>query len=102
MVIIMESRLTPGVGVRPSDIQKDMRRVGFTGVATALSLESLRRKGLIGYEDVHDENGFNSPFTHPICVLTLHGVDWMLANQERFKLRKKGEPLKFTDEGIPS
>jgi hypothetical protein len=44
MVSIMENRLVPGDGVRPSDLQKDMRRAGYTDVAATLSLESLARK----------------------------------------------------------
>src|SRR5713101_4489736 len=37
MVSIMENRLTPNGSIVPSEIQKDMRRSGYTDIATSLS-----------------------------------------------------------------
>ncbi len=80
MVSIMENRLLPDAGVRPFDIREDMRKAGYTDLATSLSLESLKRKGLIEYTEV----GFAEPYT--VCTLTSRGLDWLLENKERFKL----------------
>ena len=62
-----------------------MRKAGFTNVATSLSLERLRRKGLIDYTEEHGEN-YGEDFTYTVCILTSRGLDWMLENKDRFKL----------------
>lgn len=100
MVSIMENRLYPESGVRPSDIQKDMRKAGYTDIATSLSLESLRRNALIEYKEVEIEPGE----FHTFCVLTTRGLDWMLENKDRFKLSRQvdeNEELQIRDEDIP-
>jgi hypothetical protein len=101
MVSIMENRLSPDDGVRPSDLQKDMRRAGYMDVATSLSLASLTRKGLIDCKQVETDDG-NGIYYYSVYVLTSLGVDWMLDNQERFKLRADDDaPPKVSDEDIP-
>jgi hypothetical protein len=82
-----------------------MRKAGYTNVAIGLALESLNRKAMIEYFEDSDWNG--NQFT--ACKLTSKGVDWMLANQQRFKMRRDEgirEPEKIasgpiTDEDIP-
>jgi nucleoside 2-deoxyribosyltransferase len=102
MVSIMENRLVPGAGITPNEIQKDMRKAGYTNVATSLSLESLRRKGLIDYAEEHGEN-FGEDYTYTVCALTSRGLDWMLENKDRFKLSRRGEEEapQLRDEDIP-
>ena len=100
MVSIMENRLTPDEGVTPNDIRKDMRSAGYTDIATSLSLESLKRKTLIEYEEA--SNDFGEPYT--VCVLTSRGLDWMLENKDRFKLSREEaaeEDTPLKDEDIP-
>jgi hypothetical protein len=101
MVSIMENRLSPNDGVSPSDLQKDMRRAGYTDVAATLSLESLTRKVLIECTEIegHTEDG---PYTYSVYMLTARGLDWMLENQHRFKLRVDDDASpKVSDEDIP-
>jgi nucleoside 2-deoxyribosyltransferase len=101
MVSIMENRLTPGEGVTPHDIQKDMRSAGYTDIATSLSLESLKRQGLIEFDEAPTGN-FNESYT--VCTLTSRGLDWMLENKDRFKLmREQAErnAPEIRDEDIP-
>jgi nucleoside 2-deoxyribosyltransferase len=103
MVSIMENRLMPGAGTTPNDIRKDMRKAGYTDVATSLSLESLSRKGLIEYTEEHGEN-FGEDYTYTVCTLTSHGLDWMLENKDRFKLSRQAgeeEAPQLRDEDIP-
>jgi hypothetical protein len=100
MVSIMENRLA-GAGVTPNEIRKDMRKAGYTDIATSLSLESLKRKALIEYEEAQTGN-FGETYT--VCVLTSRGLDWMLENRDRFKLsREEGfeEDAPLKDEDIP-
>jgi nucleoside 2-deoxyribosyltransferase len=86
MVSIMENRLSPEEGETPADLKKDMRRAGYTDVATSLSVVSLDRKGLIECKQMKGESveGF---YTYPVYALTALGLDWMLENQHRFKLQ---------------
>ncbi|HYY73069.1 MAG TPA: hypothetical protein VE778_05700 [Candidatus Bathyarchaeia archaeon] len=100
MVLIMEGRLTPGDGITPYSIRTDMRKAGYTDIATSLSLESLTRKGMIEYTDARDENGE----VYTVCALTSRGLDWMLENQDRFKLSRQESTLsgiEISDEDIP-
>jgi hypothetical protein len=99
LVIATENRLSPGDGVTPRDLQKDMRRAGYTDVATTLSLESLARKGLIECKQV-DAESVDGPYTYPVYALTARGLDWMLENQHLFKLETEEAP-KVSDEDIP-
>lgn len=103
MVSIMENQLLPSEGITPSGLRKDMRKAGYTDIATSLSLESLRRKALIEYAEV---NAGNFGETYTLCKLTSRGLDWMLENKDRFKLSKHAEEEeeegpKVSDEDIP-
>jgi len=90
----------PRDGITPYEIQKDMRKAGYTDIATSLSLESLKRKGLIEYIEFESSN-FGEYYT--ACILSSSGLDWMLQNQNRFKLSREREeeapPIR--DEDIP-
>jgi len=89
MVSIMENRLLPDEGVRPAAILGDMRKAGYTDLATTLSLESLKRKSLIEYQKEERED-----YVYTVCTLTSRGLDWMLENKDRFKL---SPPLRAED-----
>jgi hypothetical protein len=97
LVSIMENRLTPDAGTTPDDIQRGMRKAGYTDIAIGLSLESLRKKGMMEYDQT-DPNDFGNTWT--ISKLTDSGLDWLLANQDRFILsRRKSAPI--SNEDIP-
>ena len=103
MVTIMEDRLTPESGVSPWELQQAMRTAGFTNIAASISLESLKIKGMIRYdEEVMDRHGNTSM----VCKLTDAGLDWMLDNQDRFTLSTQGLPVtedepEVADEDVP-
>jgi hypothetical protein len=105
LITIMPERSSPDSAVQPHEIKNSMRSAGYTNVAIGLALESLNRKAMIEYFEDSDWNG--NQFTS--CRLTPKGVDWMLANQERFKMRRDEgvrQPEKIasgpiTDEDIP-
>ena|SRR2546430_2416075 len=103
MVSIMENRFAPGEGITPNDIRKDMRKAGYTDIAASLSLESLRRKGLIEYNEAHGES-YGEEYSYTICNLSSRGLDWMLENQNIFRLSRQAgedEARKVSDEDIP-
>jgi hypothetical protein len=103
MISIMENRLSPEDGVTPGDLKKDMRRAGYTDVAVSLSVVSLARKGLIESKQMQGETE-EGYYTYPVYVLTALGLDWMLDNQHRFKLRTDEDAARgpeISDEDIP-
>lgn len=95
MVSIMENRLEPDGSVTPSDIRKDMRKAGYTDIATGLSLESLKRKEMIEFDQSESDNFGN---TYTVVRLSDRGLDWMLENQKRFKLSVEEESAQQTTE----
>jgi len=88
MVSIMQNRLTPQDAVTPRDIRNDMRQAGYAYIATSLSLESLRRKGMIEFGEAPADNFGN---TYTVVGLSERGLDWMLENRDRFKLSVQEE-----------
>jgi nucleoside 2-deoxyribosyltransferase len=102
LATIMSERDTPQDGLSPYKVKQNMRNSGYTSVAVGLALESLSRKAMIEYFDDADYNG--NRFT--ACRLTSKGVDWMLVNQGRFRM-KRDEPEEkpvntpISDDDIP-
>jgi hypothetical protein len=97
LISIMENRLTPDAAISPHDVRQGMRKAGYTDIAIGLSLESLRKKGMIEF-DQSEPNDYGNTCT--ICVLTEAGIEWLLENQERFILSiRKSPPI--DDEDIP-
>jgi nucleoside 2-deoxyribosyltransferase len=102
MVAIMSERSSPEDGLTPYVIRNRMKNSGYTPIAAGLALESLFRKGMIEYFQAESE-GFDGPFTS--TRLTEKGIGWLLANQDRFYMRrnekKAPSPSEITDEDIP-
>lgn len=90
--IIFEGRVTSSLSNWM--ISRDMERAGYTTIATALAITGLERKGYMKSENSQDENG--DRFVE--YVVTQSGEEWLLLNQDRFKLRVNPEIL---DEDIP-
>jgi hypothetical protein len=99
LVTIMSERSNPDDGLSTYKIRESMHRSGYTPMAVSLALESLVRKTMIEYFNDVDFNG--ETFTS--CRLTSKGIDWLLVNQGRFRLRKDEEIESSTisDEDIP-
>lgn len=102
MVAIMSQRSTREDGLAPHVIKNRMTSSGYTAIAVGLAMESLFRKGMI--EHFQDSN-YDGPFTS--TRLTEKGVNWLLANQDRFYMRRDDKntpnpaPAEITDEDIP-
>jgi hypothetical protein len=67
------------------EIKELMVKAGFTKLAGALSLQLLQDRQFV--EEVEDTDNFGNPFTR--CNVTRQGVDWLLANQNLFQLRRQ-------------
>jgi hypothetical protein len=96
LIAIMSSVANPDGGQTPWEIQEAMKRSGFTAVASTLGLASLKRKQMV--EPFEDTDRNDNLVTY--YRIGQKGLDWVLANEHRFRLRKE-EPPPITDEDIP-
>jgi hypothetical protein len=101
LITIMSQASAPTDGMAPYKIKESMQRSGFTSMASTLALAGLYKKGLIEYYDVTDFDA--NEYTQ--CRLSQTGIDWMLENEDRFRLkREEPEPASsgpITDDDIP-
>lgn len=107
LVTILSERMSAEDGLSVFMLKESMARSGYTPIAVGLAVESLLRKDMIErYEEVDRENRD----TYPACRLTSKGVDWLLDNQERFRMKKSQlgalelvakTTAPITDEDIP-
>jgi|ERR1700728_343836 len=102
LVTIMSEAESPEAGFSVYLIKDRMGRSGYTPMAIGLAIEGLRRKDMIERFEAIDHENRES---YPACRLSTAGVDWLLDNQNRFKLKKnEPEPIQsgpITDEDIP-
>ena len=107
LILLMENRLTSESVTYPTAIVADMRRAGFNKFAASISLEWLKKQGLIEPTIDRDYNG-NQQDTFRV---TDEGVEWCLANQAKFEMRQEpqrsgnpktsGSMIDDTDDDIP-
>jgi nucleoside 2-deoxyribosyltransferase len=108
LISIMSLVSNPVEGVHPYRIQESMKRSGYTAMASTLALAGLKRKDMIDYGQEMDSN----ENVMPVCIVTKKGLDWMLENEDRFRMRvaeeRAPEPEPhgagsgaITDEDIP-
>jgi len=97
LIAIMSSVTNPDNGETPWGIQEAMKRSGFTAVASGLALVSLKRKQMIEFFQDADYNGNIVDY----YKISPKGLEWMLGNEGRFRLRKEEPPPPITDEDIP-
>jgi len=101
LVTIMSERSTPDEGISAFGVKESMRRSGYTSMAVGLALESLLRKAMIEY---FKEDGFDGQYKS--CRLTPKAIDWLLNNQDRFRMTRNEEVEEVSsklidDEDIP-
>jgi hypothetical protein len=106
LVTILSERVSPDDGLSVYVLKDNMGRSGYTPIAVGLAVESLVRKELIERFDAIDHENRDS---YPACRLTSKGMDWLLQNQDRFRMRKNEQRQELvartagpiTDEDIP-
>jgi hypothetical protein len=98
LVMVMKNRLTPDATVLPDQVREDMLKAGHTEIATALALENLQRKHLIEAREVQDDRGY----VYPALAITVEGIEWLLANQDKLVLEQpRPEPSPYDDDNLP-
>jgi hypothetical protein len=96
IVAIAENLASPQDNVSSYTIKNDIENSGFTKMAAVIGLQNLERKGLILNKEYQD------PYQHDsyICYqLTKTGWDWIIDNQEKFKMKK--QPVNIDKDEIP-
>jgi hypothetical protein len=102
LVIIAESDLDPDSFPSATALKQDMRKAGYTELATVLAVNSLRSKKLVTGTQVQQ---FNSDSYTAYCLLEA-GTEWLLANRGRLALtepsrvkppRNGGQQVEFPD-----
>jgi len=81
--IMQNSSITEGA-VSAWQIREDMRKAGYTDIATSLALLALRQKSMALARTAEDLNGE----TYSEYLVTGQGEQWLLANQDRLVLTK--------------
>jgi hypothetical protein len=97
LITIMSVVSMPYETVTPNQVKDSMRRSGYTAMASTLALASLHRKEMIEYQE--ESGDFNQTYT--VLQLSRKGVDWMLENEHRFRLRREDAEPTIRDEDIP-
>lgn len=87
LTIVMENQ-SAASSLTPLEVQGQMVKGGFTKLAGALSLQLLEDRQFV--ESVEHSDDFNNIFIR--CSITRRGIDWLLANQDLFQLRRQSEP----------
>jgi nucleoside 2-deoxyribosyltransferase len=100
LVTIVSERYSPTSTLAIVFVKDKMNRSGYTSIAVGLALESLSRKAMIEFSEEIDEDNRE---TYTACRLMPKGVDWLLANQDRFLMRKTDQRVStpISDEDIP-
>jgi nucleoside 2-deoxyribosyltransferase len=77
-----------GDGLTPHELTQQMGSVGFTQLATTLSVRGLSRLGLV---ELFYEANFNGE-NYPALRVTENGLDWLERNKELLLLRRDSPP----------
>jgi nucleoside 2-deoxyribosyltransferase len=88
LAVVMENLSNEHDHVSSGRIQQDMESSGHTRLATMFALKSLLKKRLLESEQCYDRDG-DAYYGYK---LTESGWDWMLANQNKFAMRKLPRP----------
>jgi hypothetical protein len=81
-------------------VKRDMEASGFTNVATTIALASLLKKEFISHSRYRD---YPAEDYYTGYSLTETGWTWVLANKDKFKLRKpEDDDIPPLDDDIPS
>lgn len=96
LVTIMSERSAPDSTILPHEIKNKMKSAGYTSMAVSLALEGLARKAMI--EHFQDSDWHGNPFS--AFRLTSKGIDWLMENQDRFRMRID-EPILTQETSAP-
>jgi len=88
LVIVAESDLDPESSPSEYSLKNDMKRAGYTEIATVLAVNSLLEKGLVGTSEVQPYNGD----TYRGYCLVAAGRGWLSTNRDRLRLTVAPKP----------
>jgi hypothetical protein len=89
-ILIMENQLTKEDSISVYRIQSEMKKSGYTNIATSVGIRTLEKQGMLETFMQADIDG--EPYI--ACRLTDKGVNWVLDNQTMLKFRQEPENKK--------
>jgi hypothetical protein len=85
LILIIENQVSNEEGVSIFSLNEEMKKSGYTGIATSVGLRSLLKNGMIENFIATDYN-FNSDY-NAFRILD-KGENWILSNQNQFQFRQ--------------
>ena len=95
LALVMQDCYTADDGPSLYTAKREMERIGFTPLATAIALQRLTNRGFIDTVRGFDENSGDN---YAAFIMTPAGIAWILANENQLKLRMTPQ---LTDDSIP-
>ena len=86
----------PSGGVTNPLIRQDLEKAGFTQIACTLGLKRLLDMKMLYYDE---EGDYDNPYI--VYRLTSNGMQWLLNNQNKLKLKREPPPSHHTDTDLP-
>jgi hypothetical protein len=83
LALLMGRTDGPGDGVFAGQLKEDMRKAGYTDVATRVAIRTLLNKNLIKTYFSRDDNG--DPYS--MVEITAEGENWLVENDDQLNLR---------------
>jgi hypothetical protein len=88
LILLTENVLTAQDSFSVNNLQNEMKKAGYTDIATSIGIRTLVKKGMIS---TLTEINRDYDVEYTVCKLTDMGETWILSNQDRFQFRKTAE-----------
>lgn len=86
LIIVLENQPTDHDRLSVNNLVEHMTKAGFTKAATNVAIRTLKMKSLIDFTQV-EEYYFNESYLVTYCFLTKSGVEWLINNQDKIRIR---------------
>jgi len=86
LVLLMEDSISNDKYVSYYFLQQEMRKYGYTNIATSIAIRILVRKGMVTTSV--EQDGYSNGETFEACKITEEGENWILSNQDRLLFKK--------------
>jgi nucleoside 2-deoxyribosyltransferase len=86
LIIVLENQPTDHDKLNVNNLVEQMMKAGFTKAATNVALRTLQIKKLLDFTQV-EEYYYNETYLATYCFLTSSGVEWLINNQDKIRVR---------------
>lgn len=99
LILLMENQITSEESTSVFSIKNEMKKAGYTDIATSVGIRTLVLKSMVETFKVIDE--WNQGQEYVACRLTDRGETWILSNQDQLEFRNAKLEVVETDDGLP-